>query len=138
MSKALKKAAPISLFGDVLPSLPTRRAKTNISTLPEKPIADSRTLARPFTLTKELLDIKKYQDLQSNQHIAHEFQSFGCYLAETLADKQHTSLYIKLAKTLSRSLLERALSFVSDAQADNKAKLFMWKLQQLKQKASTP
>jgi hypothetical protein len=28
--------------------------------------------------------------------------------------------------------LERALSFVIDSKADNKAKLFMWKLQQLK------
>lgn len=83
-----------------------------------------------FTSTKDLLS--NYQLSEKNQHIAHEFQSFGCYLAETLADKPHTSLYIKLAKTLPRGILERALSFVIDANADNKAKLFMWKLQQLK------
>jgi hypothetical protein len=74
---------------------------------------------------------------EQNKHISHEFQSFGCHLADVLADKRHTSLYIKLAKTMSRGLLERALSFVSDSTADNKAKLFMWKLEQLKQGGKT-
>jgi len=84
-----------------------------------------------FISTKDLLS--KYQMSEKNTHISHEFQSFGCYLAEALADKQHTSLYIKLAKTMSRGTLERALSFVIDSTADNKAKLFMWKLQKLKE-----
>jgi len=54
-------------------------------------------------------------------------------LALALDDKKHLSLYIKLAKTQNRALLEKALSFVTDAQnARNKAKLFMWKLQELK------
>ncbi len=83
-----------------------------------------------FASTQELLS--NYRLAEKNQHISHEFQSFGCHLAEVLADKQHTSLYIKLAKTLPRAILERALSFVIDSKADNKAKLFMWKLQQLK------
>jgi hypothetical protein len=84
-----------------------------------------------FTSTKDLLS--KYQVGEQNKHISYEFQSFGCHLAEVLADKRHTSLYIKLAKTEHRGLLERALSFVIDSSADNKAKLFMWKLGQLKQ-----
>lgn len=75
--------------------------------------------------------LSRYQQLETNKHIAHEFQSFGCHIAAALDDKAHTSLYIKLAKRLPRQLLERALSFVSDANADSKAKLFMWKLKQL-------
>ncbi len=75
--------------------------------------------------------LSRYQQLETNKHIAHEFQSFGCHIAAALDDKAHTSLYIKLAKRLPRQLLERALSFVSDANADSKARLFMWKLKQL-------
>ncbi len=88
-----------------------------------------------FTSTSDLL--KDYQVVEKNKHVAHEFQSFGCHLAEVLADKKHTALYIKLAKTLPRGILERALSFVIDSQADNKARLFMWKLEQLKKQHET-
>jgi hypothetical protein len=66
-------------------------------------------------------------------YITQEFQDFGYRLAVELDDLKHKSLYIKLAKTESRAILERALSFVSDAPSvKSKAKLFMWKLQQLR------
>lgn len=67
-----------------------------------------------------------------DKYISREFQSFGIHLAEELDDYKHRSLYIKLAKTHHRSILEKALSFVSDSNADNKGALFMWKLKQLK------
>ena len=41
-------------------------------------------------------------------------------------------IYMKLAKTVHRSLLEKALSFVIDSKADNKGALFMWKLKELR------
>lgn len=132
MSK-LKKAAPVSLFGDSLSAFETETKSVKTQSATAKTSA-----AHHFTLASDLLNVEKYQSLETNKHIAHEFQSFGCYLAETLADKRHTSLYIKLAKTMSRSILERALSFVSDAKVDNKAKLFMWKLQQLKKELTKP
>ncbi len=67
-------------------------------------------------------------------YITQEFQDFGYRLALELDDMAHKSLYMRLSKTLDRGMLEQALSFVSDAQsAKNKARLFMWKLQQLKQ-----
>jgi hypothetical protein len=68
-----------------------------------------------------------------NKYISQEFQAFGCHMATVLGDQAHTSLYIKLAKTYPRALLEQALAFVSDAEsARSKAKLFMWKLNLLK------
>ncbi len=67
-----------------------------------------------------------------DKYISREFQSFGIYLAEELNDYKHKSLYIKLAKTVHRSLLEKALSFVVDSNADNKGALFMWKLKQIR------
>ena len=67
-----------------------------------------------------------------DKYISREFQSFGIYLAEELNDYKHRGLYIKLAKTVHRAILEKALSFVSDSNAKNKGALFMWKLSQLR------
>ena len=68
-----------------------------------------------------------------DKYISREFQSFGIHLAEELDDYKHRSLYIKLAKTIHRSILEKALSFAVDSNAKNKGALFMWKLKQLKE-----
>ena len=75
-----------------------------------------------------LKDFKPVED----KYISREFQSFGIYLSEELDDYKHRGLYIRLAKTVHRSILEKALSFVSDSNAKNKGALFMWKLSQLR------
>lgn len=76
----------------------------------------------------------KYKDRPKN--IAHEFQMYGVYLAESLDDTKHYSLYIKLAKELPRTVLEEALNFTKGYyNAKNKAKVFMWKLKELRQKS---
>src|SRR3989344_1397442 len=75
--------------------------------------------------------LKKY-DPKVDKHISREFQAFGIHLAEELDDYKHRGLYIKLAKTHSRSLLEKAFTFTVDSNAKNKGALFMWKLAQLK------
>ncbi len=75
--------------------------------------------------------LKKF-DPKTDKYISREFQSYGIFLAEELEDYRHKSLYIKLAKTVHRSILEKALTFVSDSNAKNKGALFMWKLKQLK------
>lgn len=127
--------APLTLFEPVAaPTAPTNQKKS--ATALERPNREGFTTH--FQSTQDLL--KKYQVKETNKYIAHEFQSFGCYLAETLADTAHTSLYIRLAKQQPRSILEQALRFVVDSQARNKAKLFMWKLHQLNQlkKTKTP
>ncbi len=67
------------------------------------------------------------------KNLSTEFQVFGVYLAESLADTKHYSLYIKLAKDCERAILEDALSFVKGASnAKSKGRLFMWKLKQLR------
>ena len=67
-----------------------------------------------------------------DKYVSREFQAFGVHLAEKLDDYKHTGLYIKLAKTIHRSILEKALSFVVDSRAKNKGALFMWKLSELR------
>lgn len=74
-----------------------------------------------------------YQIPQPSKFISQEFQDYGYRLALELNDLAHKSLYIKLAKDVERGILERARSFVSDAQAESKAKLFMWKVKELRQ-----
>ncbi len=74
---------------------------------------------------------QKFPDRPKN--LSTEFQVYGCYLAESLGDTKHYSLYIKLAKTYERALLDEALTYVKGyTNAKSKAKLFMWKLKQLK------
>ena len=75
--------------------------------------------------------LEKFDPIK-DKYVSREFQSFGIHLAEELDDYKHRSLYIKLAKTVHRSILERALSFCVDSNAKNKGALFMWKLQQVK------
>lgn len=78
---------------------------------------------------KQVLD--KFNPVE-DKYISREFQSYGIFLAEELDDYKHRSLYIKLAKTVHRSILEKALSYVSDSNAKNKGALFMWKLKEIK------
>lgn len=66
-----------------------------------------------------------------DKYISREFQSYGYHLAEELNDMKHKSLYMRLAKTLPRAILEKALSYVSDSGIKRKGALFMWKLKEL-------
>lgn len=66
-----------------------------------------------------------------DKYISREFQSYGYYLSEKLNDMNHKGLYMRLAKTLPRAILEKALSYVSDSGIKRKGALFMWKLKEL-------
>ncbi len=87
------------------------------------------------------LGVSKLQDLfaefsldDKGGYITQEFQDFAYRLAVSLDDLKHKSLYMRLSKTLPRPILESALSFVTDApNVKSKARLFMWRLQQIKQ-----
>ncbi|OGE44339.1 hypothetical protein A3B45_03605 [Candidatus Daviesbacteria bacterium RIFCSPLOWO2_01_FULL_39_12] len=84
---------------------------------------------------KQVIAETKFKDRPKN--IAHEFQFYGVYLAETLNDTRHYSLYIKMAKELPRGMLEEALNYTKGYyHAKNKAKVFMWKLAELKKLSS--
>lgn len=73
----------------------------------------------------------KFKDRPKN--LSKEFQVYGVYLAESLQDTKHYSLYIKLAKEQPRGLLEEALNYTKEYyNAKNKARVFMWKLKELR------
>jgi hypothetical protein len=80
---------------------------------------------------QDIGDILKKFDPFEDKYISREYQSFGVHLADKLQDSAHKSLYIKLAKTLPRPVLEEALRFVVDSNAKSKGALFMWKLKEM-------
>ena len=85
---------------------------------------------------KQLLEDKKGVD--RNKYVSKEYQDYGYRLAMELADEKHKSLYIKLAMTVDRALLEKCRSFVIDSNANNKGALFMWKMKQLNSGVKKP
>ncbi len=74
--------------------------------------------------------LKKFNPLE-DRYVSREFQAFGVYLAKKLQDERRKALYIKFSKTIPRPVLEQALRYVIDANARNRAALFMWKLKDL-------
>ncbi len=87
-------------------------------------------------LAKAIAEVK-FKDRPKN--ISTEFQMYGVYLAESLQDTKHYSLYIKLAKEVDRKILEEALNFTKGyTSAKSKARVFMWRLKQLKEGTNNP
>jgi len=85
---------------------------------------------RGFTSVRDVLSDF---DWDKDKYISREFQDYGYRLAEELNDLKHKALYIKLAKELPRAMLEEARNFVKDAKSvKNPARLFMWKLTELR------
>lgn len=68
-----------------------------------------------------------------NPYISHPHQLRALQLAEKFNDQENKIQYLKLTKSLNPALIDLAESFVSDANANNKAALFMWKVKQIKQ-----
>ncbi|KKQ36179.1 MAG: hypothetical protein US52_C0006G0009 [candidate division WS6 bacterium GW2011_GWA2_37_6] len=88
-----------------------------------------------FTSTKDLLLAHDFigERKKAAKYVTHEFQDYGYRLAVKLNDLSHKSLYIRLAKNTKRAILDQALSFTLDyPKAKKKAKIFMWKLSELR------
>lgn len=82
---------------------------------------------------KTISDIIRDRTLKSDTRNKYEFQAYGNRLAEELGDTKRRTLYIKLAKTTDRNLLETAREFTLRSEnATTKGRLFMWKLTELK------
>jgi len=88
---------------------------------------------RTKTDFQSIQDLLGQYDFDRKKYVTREFQDYGLRLAIDLNDEKHKSLYIKLAKTVDRKILEEARFFVKDAyKVKNKARLFMWKIKEIK------
>lgn len=77
--------------------------------------------------------VNKFKTDNTDKYLSCEFQKYAYELARELDDLAHKSLYMRLVKNTPRGLIESARSFVKDAEnARSKARLFMWRLKQLK------
>ena len=89
-------------------------------------------------MTHTQSDVLEKFDRKEDRYISYEFQKYGYELAKELNDLKNKSLYIKLAKENPRGFLEAARNFVKDAyNVKSPAKLFMWKLKELKKEKKT-
>jgi len=89
---------------------------------------------KPTTIA-ETLSLFKENIAKRKKYVKNEFQAYGLELATELDDWKNKSLYIRLAKTQDRKLLEKARYFVKDhspGQVKTPYRLFMWKLKQLR------
>lgn len=84
-----------------------------------------------FTSIVNILD-RFEVDETKQRRISREWQDYAYRLAVALDDTAHTPIYMRLVKNNSKEIVEKAKGFVLDANARSKAKLFMWKLKQLK------
>lgn len=90
---------------------------------------DSKKTVGPQSVGDILVSFDPLKD----KYISREFQKYGYDLALELGDLEHKALYIKLAKETPRALLEQARNFVKDAgKVKSRARLFMWKLTELR------
>ncbi len=93
-------------------------------------------IKNPATPISEQL-FKFKETLEKRQkYVKNEFQAYGLELAKELGDWKNKSLYLRLAKTIDRQLLEKARYFVKDQNPGaikTPYKLFMWKLKELRQ-----
>lgn len=81
---------------------------------------------------KSINQISLSLNVKKDNRNKYEFQAYGNRLAEELNDTTKRSLYIKLAKSTDRNLLESARLFAHGNPGNSKAKSFMWKLNELK------
>ena len=87
-------------------------------------------------MMKKIDEILKTKGLKRDTRNTYEYQAYGNRLAEELGDMKHRALYIKLAKTVDRNMLEKAREHcLASERAITKGRLFMWKLDQLKKEA---
>src|SRR3989338_3515958 len=82
---------------------------------------------------QSIAKIIQNKDKNRDKYISREFQKYGYDLAQKLGDPSQVPLFIRLAKTTDRQILDDAWRFVADANARNKIALFMWKIKQLKE-----
>lgn len=87
------------------------------------------------TKISETLSLFKDILIKRKKYVSKEHQAYGLELAKELHDWKNRSLYIRLAKNTDRKLLGQARYFVKDQTTGtirSRARLFMWKLKQLK------
>lgn len=79
----------------------------------------------------------RFEQVVKKKRYTKDYQYFGVWLAQNLGDEKNIPLYIRLAKTQQKGLLEGALSYVKDyPNARSRGHLFLWYLKGKLEKSS--
>ena len=76
--------------------------------------------------------LKDIEGKDTGKYVKHEWQLFAYKIAKVLDDLDRVPMYMSIAKTESRDLLQHALDFVKESKARSKPRLFLWKVKQLR------
>ncbi len=89
--------------------------------------------AKSILTNINILDIEDVKASKGRRHASKEFQAFAYKLSKDLNDPDHLGIYMKLAKNIDRSVMERAYSYAIDSTSEFKGRVFLWKLKQLRE-----
>jgi hypothetical protein len=78
-------------------------------------------------------DWKRFEGREVNRFVSTPEQLLALKICQVLGDETHKGFYLRLCKYTKAAIIEQALSFVVDAQVENKGKLFSWKVKQIRQ-----
>jgi hypothetical protein len=78
-------------------------------------------------------DFKRFKQREVNRFVSTPEQLLALKICRVLADEAHKNIYLHLCKHTQTAIIEQALSFVTDARAKHKGKLFSWKVKQIRQ-----
>lgn len=79
------------------------------------------------------VDMTRFAAAEVNKRVSTKEQLRALQIARELGDEKSKEIYLSLCKRFQEGVIEEALRFVIDSQAQSKAKLFMWKVKQLRQ-----
>lgn len=82
-------------------------------------------------------DLGRFATVEVNKRISTKEQLRGLQIARELNDEKNKEIYLSLCKRFQEGIIEEALRFVIDSKAESRAKLFMWKVKQLRQEWQT-
>lgn len=81
---------------------------------------------------KSLRQILDERTEEKKRRAPTEYSAFAYRLAKELDDLEDLKMYIRLAKTIDRGILEETRRFVLDSQTRNKRAKFLWKMKELR------
>lgn len=81
---------------------------------------------------QHIIELLKDRDPKKGSYAKYEWQAFGFELMRKLDDPKHRGIYMRLSKNEDRNLLVKAMETALDGNPRSRARVFMWKLKELR------
>ena len=107
-------------------------SQKSLSSPYSSPVSSSSSRTQKQLSGPQSLTPKKSLSISQKNCITQPHQLRALQLAKTFGDEKNKIQYLNLCKSVHPAIIDQAYSFVADANAQNKAALFMWKIKQIK------